>query len=1018
MKEYRYIEVKEGNEYHALVDSSKNIYNEKNFFYPVYAKSAKLVNEICRNSNKESSKDCKDKELEHKDFSNNIIMYCAERGGGKSTAMLSFANALKDFREDYNKQSDEFVKMWGTFSKAPFFLVLSVIDPTEISESELFLRIVFSKMFSLLRDKWKKEDSKIHYEALMNGEMNCKKLSRNIIIKKFTECYRYLDVIYQKKGQFEYDDDLDDLTDLGDSGKLKEKFWDLVNSYLEEMIGFKESKAKSNFLVIQIDDADLNSGVTYKMIEDIRKYCIIPNVIILMSVNIAQMHYVLEQNFVSDFKTLLDISKVGDNDGDARSIHLRDCQKMAMRYIDKIMPAAHQIHLPKFEDLINNNTFDLKIMYNTVDEANDSKIIEILTLKDKSEKEITDYQEIFINLIYNKTGIAVVKPDGYLHNILPKTLRGLSHFLAYMCQLPDLDKELGMAQINELLNVPYAVKPMMEIKGKNKSDAEVELRKRIDNLEALRIYFLKNWCTVRLTKRYQEAIEDINKTVVELKVKTASQLIDRLFENKFKFTDDDAPLLSPSSYAFLREKLHRLTLQAHSMEGTIGVYHFAYALRFYFLLEFNRTFLSCVQNGGNFNELLKLTNCEMWAPSVARLDKSDPLTSFGHFKINYDILEKYKKNTEDNTGNGSEAKPNKSSTIVTAISELNKGIIIRSGGENYFFVDLKNVNKDVDNDADKKGDKEIDSIPKDADFFVDLGSSLLYSLIYDWSYNDNTETYYSNLNYKNCLIALLSSWELQRYAEKKAGFIFGKVFNNLGKANQQFIREIFACLNQIEYLPIEWTINESQDPTNQSANSDISILMFANREAIPSVIEMLLESFQENSGNSKEMEELLGSKLYGFSDWESKSDKIRMLSVISDKAKEVYNLASKIYTKDNTKSQGQESVSNKDNEEWKRLIEQDHKKTVKGITDEVLNAFGGKELQPEEAVEGDEDKKTENVSQAPVATGNPQCCLKLIIDNEFTKEIATLVISMLDERKQQSNTQGEENDSAENDGAN
>lgn len=1003
MKEYRYIEIKEGNEYHALVDSSQNIYNEKNFFYPVYAKSVKLVKEICKNSSKESDT-CQNNEIEHKDYSNNIIMYCAERGGGKSTAMLSFANALKDFNEEQSKRSPGFIEMWGEkFTDSLSFLVLSAIDPTEISESDLFLRIVFSKMFSKLKNKWNKEDSRIFSDTTMNEDINYKKTVRNRITKKFTECYRYLDVIYQKKGQFEYDDDLDDLTDLGDSGNLRGKFWDLVRAYLEEMTG-----SNKNFLVIQIDDADLNSSVTYKMIEDIRKYCIIPNVIILMSVNIVQMHYVLEQNFVTDFKPLLDVSKVGDRDGDARSIHLRDCQKMAMRYIDKVMPAAHQIHLPKTEDYINN-TWDLKINYDFVDEENDSKIVEFLAFKDKSGDEITNYQEIFIHLIYKKTGIVIVKPTGYIHNILPKTMRGLSHFLAYMRQLPDLDENLGIAEINELLNVLYEGKPVSEIKGKNRDEAEVELHKRIDNLEALKLYFLKNWCTVRLTKRYQDAVEDIDRTVVELKVKAASSWIDRLFKDEFEFKSE----LSPGSYAFLREKLQQLTFQAHRMENSSVIYHFVYALRFYFLLEFNRTFLSCVKNGSNsdgdnsnfedsngvnFGEIFKLTNYEMWAPSAALIDENDPLTGFGHFEINHEILKIYREYTNDETGkteekktmaagetnktNGNETdKGSETKTIVSAISDsVTHNCSIRFGDKKY-FLGKQDVSRD------------IDSLPKGSEIVADFGSSLLYSLINDDAHDEDIEKYHSNLKYKNCLLALLSSWELQRYVEKNSGFVFKSQAeqNDLDNANRQFIKTAFDCLNKIKYLPINW----NKGTADTFLDSDISILIFANRKLVPIAIRMLFASINNKMGNlnhqnikSEQTTEILTGLLNNQISIDPEQNKLKMISSISPKAKEVYESGKKI------KAPGGDNAKNF--KDFLKLI--NHDNTIETIVKQVIDKFDKIERK------SDTEKK-------------PERCFKLLIDDKNAKKVATQVMTIINKEKQQAKDGGESGGSNSKDAA-
>ena len=100
------LEIQQGHEYHVFID--KKIYDKSKFFYPVYKKSADITKEICSHPKAESNDNFA------KYYPNNIIMFCAERGGGKSSAMISFAHALKYIDNQVNKsEQNDFNDMWG-----------------------------------------------------------------------------------------------------------------------------------------------------------------------------------------------------------------------------------------------------------------------------------------------------------------------------------------------------------------------------------------------------------------------------------------------------------------------------------------------------------------------------------------------------------------------------------------------------------------------------------------------------------------------------------------------------------------------------------------------------------------------------------------------------------------------------------------------------------------------------------------------------------------------------------------
>jgi len=743
------IKIQKGNEYHVLVDNPKNMYDESMFFYPVYKKSVQLLQEMCTYS--------KDNGNTVVFFSNNLIMYCAERGGGKSSAMRSFANVLERFEAE--KEKENFSKLFPPEMESFKFSVLKIIDPTAISSKDLFIRIILSRMFSALRSKLDKEDRDLLYQ----GENKSGSL-----VSKFTECYRLLDVIYQKGGEFSCEYDLEELTDLGDSCRLREIFRDLVQDYLRVFIG--DEKCENNFLVIQIDDADLNSNMAFNIIEDIRKYCIVPNVVILMAVNMDQMRCVIEQYFVKAFKSLLDLD----------SIRLSDCQKMAARYIDKIMPAGHQIHLPTIDNYIQNRSSELTIEYCDKDGSN------LLCYTGANKEKLTDYQEILLRLIYERTGIPLVKANGYLHNILPKTMRGLSHFLAYICPLDNLNQDYGVSEINVLCNSAHDAKIYSEKTAKTVEDAKIELAKRKGNLDAFEQYFLKNWCPVRLSQDHRHAIEDIATTVSEQKISSATKWLEKLFKNPISTSITDIsikPALSPLSYSYLLEMLRKIGNQAYGTDDADETYRFTYAIKFYFTLFFNRLFLLGIEEKGDFDRLLKASNLEVWEPRFEnifeRMDAFSP-NLFMRFEVNYNVLNKVVMQ----------------GGVATIDELINKNCIIRVSEKNY-FAHSYNLHL-LRNNYTKE--------PQNAASIVYDFGALLLSYVCDVNLSVIKNNEFEDLiACSNYLFMLLLNWDIQRCAEKAE---FDSSNNDSSSTVIKYIidrvsKKLNDCLT---YLPVTWNL--------------------------------------------------------------------------------------------------------------------------------------------------------------------------------------------------------------------
>ena len=88
------------------------------------------------------------------------------------------------------------------------------------------------------------------------------------------------------KDVIEDEDDtfLETLEKLSLSWNLKESFQELVQEYLEIMKypNTEDLKIENHFLVISIDEADMNIDHGFEIIEQIRQYLMGPNIIVLL----------------------------------------------------------------------------------------------------------------------------------------------------------------------------------------------------------------------------------------------------------------------------------------------------------------------------------------------------------------------------------------------------------------------------------------------------------------------------------------------------------------------------------------------------------------------------------------------------------------------------------------------------------------------------------------------------------------------------------------------------------------
>lgn len=355
-EEYR-IKIENGNDFHNSI------------FEDIYLNAVKNVGEIIFQSDGKSKYD---------DF-NNLIAFTGERGKGKSSSMISFRNALIDKKtaehEDFfeeNNSKNESLKPSFHIIRNRKFAEIDIIDPSLFKDNESLFEIVLAKMFS----KFQKE--------LIATNSNISDDVRRQMISLFQSVFENLQIINTDRKELYKLETIEALSKLAISSNLRDCFKDLVSYYLDNF----ENK---DFLLVAIDDFDLNISGAYEMLEDIRQFLIQNKIIILVACKVEQLHDAL----ILYFKNL----KLYE-----------DVENKANRYLDKLLPFSRRLSLPNVNSISN---LHLKI------ESNNKLIFD----NSKSNLSNSIYE-----VIYKNFDIFIGDNKFRKNNIIPKTIRETQYF--------------------------------------------------------------------------------------------------------------------------------------------------------------------------------------------------------------------------------------------------------------------------------------------------------------------------------------------------------------------------------------------------------------------------------------------------------------------------------------------------------------------------------------------------------------------------------------------------------------
>ena len=403
----------------------------ESIFADIYTRAFRLIDEIANQP--------PDNNEPHSRERNNIVAFIGERGSGKTSCLRSVYKALPKHTFDNNNTN-----------KIIYNVKLPIIDPSYLDDKSNILEIVIAHMFKLFKKNVTENSHNLREDRLEKKRQ---------LVKRFQDVKDALDCLNTNIKEDKYhNDSIEELSKLAAGSNLHEKMEKLVKSYLDFFHG--DSHGKKKMLVIAIDDLDVQTNHTYSMVEQIRKYLIIDNVIILIGVKLVQLSGLIKKKYSKDFKIQDQNDQIDD---------------MVARYLMKLLPLSHRLNLPSYNEIPNVRLVVSDSQQDSTNKNPDTNENEANNKKTEYKSAIPEgvnIQETILFLIYHKTNFMFYNSLEQESLIIPHNLRELLNLVALLHNMSDDKKE--------------------------------------SNLNIFRQYFIESWCLDRLTSKQHNFIKEMN----------------------------------------------------------------------------------------------------------------------------------------------------------------------------------------------------------------------------------------------------------------------------------------------------------------------------------------------------------------------------------------------------------------------------------------------------------------------------------------------------------------------------
>lgn len=333
--------------------------------------------------------------IDFSDMANNIIAFCGERGSGKTTALKEFQRILKNFGRQCEKnwwinELSELVNLEEYDRKEIWFTVLDSVDASLLIDKEDIIELILAKMYDMVENTM----HRMHYDS------NKKLIAE--FVESFENVYRNYHTLCKGESGELGESAAVILKNMSSGPKIREAFSKLLDLFFQLMYS---GQGAEQYLVVTIDDLDLNIKHGYEMLEQIHKYLSDYRIIVLTAVDFKQLARVCELYFYKQF----DLKNIIQN---------VNVEILARDYLLKAIPLSNRIYMMDSRNFIGK----VKIVQN------------------KKEKEFV--KDFIMKKLSRKLGIYYDIKDLGRHYSIPKTVRELVSYNDFLDSLYTLDSDM------------------------------------------------------------------------------------------------------------------------------------------------------------------------------------------------------------------------------------------------------------------------------------------------------------------------------------------------------------------------------------------------------------------------------------------------------------------------------------------------------------------------------------------------------------------------------------------------
>lgn len=565
-----YIDVIRGQELNVYI--SESLKDPENMMFPVFKQAMQALAGVVRQAREFDAGELKESDSAWQEklfrYSSNIIAFSGQRGGGKTSTMLSFSKIMRQMgtrrscgrewagdaetgisQEILDREDQRELKSAWEELKGASFVVLPPIEPSVLEGQQSILSVVLSRLFEY-------GEKLVQVNQDENNDENLECIQRELT-RDFQNCLTGIQSIKYQKDAASWD--LLSLQNISDGSILRKH----VAALVKHLLKLTPRREGDTYLVLQLDDADSQIDHAYQVLEDVRRYLVVPRMIILMSADVNIFRQLVLEKYVAEFPTLRGLEE-------ERKPLWEDLRRMRSKYLDKLIPSIQLVTLPLLDQMVVQQGDHLELRY--------------LERRRKGEPKPEDYvfpwaqdaglglQDFLLTAIYQKTGIIFASHTAYVNNIIPTTMRGIMHLLYLLTTMEDIPrhKRDGKLTPENLRNLIKRQLPIAE-----------------GNLSRFTRYFQEDWIHARVTNVDDLTfLRKLSSSARSVQVQlTVDYLLKRYEKSRPKGFDAGAvDGLDKNSLILLEEFMAAL----HQTHRTQEDFHLAFAIHTLFTLGNHR----------------------------------------------------------------------------------------------------------------------------------------------------------------------------------------------------------------------------------------------------------------------------------------------------------------------------------------------------------------------------------------------------------------------------------------------